>query len=78
MYGLLEIITKLSNCKKIKVQQRVEKEYENKTWISSLWFVSEAKICNEYKKHQYRISFNKQYVKIGSTDYCIYFEICKL
>ena len=79
MYALLEIITKLSNCKKIEVQQQIIKEYEGKSWIANLWNVSEANICNKYEKHQYRISFNKKDVKQGQHDMCLeYFEINKL
>ena len=79
MYALLEIITKLSNCKKIEVQQQIDKYNEGKSWIAKLWNVSEANICNKYEKHQYRISFNKKYVKMAEYDMCLeYFEINKL
>ena len=60
MVYFLQIISKISNCELIKIQQIVDDENEDNSWINRLWRQSQQELKAEYGKQQYHISFDTE------------------
>ena len=73
MFHFLTIITNSSNWKTIKVEQIMAgKREEDKSWIKKLWDASESRLIDEYKQHQFEISFDKHVVEPDEINYFSY------
>lgn len=66
----LDIISKISKCKVIQVQQTISAKDKGTSWLYKVWKSYQQELTMKYKEHNFNVSFEQEIVHIG-RDLCL-------